>query len=172
MDNAPRRRGTTALLNLDFDTAIEDRGLALGHAAAGQQSTEEPVWAGDGCVSNSFADVAWLDAAGPGETGRRGSAIGADGGCIGLWRAVIWQAFLDATAFGNDEIPAWARPKVGESARCGARAWLLSRSENFDQVCQQAQIDPEAVRARARDLERQNWQMPRPGDGLSLDEAI
>ncbi len=166
MDSAPRRRGTTALLTPHFDTAFEDRALALGQGVA------EPAWAGDGWANNCFTEAAWVDTAGPGEGGRRGSANGADGGCIGLWRAVIWQAFLDATAFGNDEIPVWARPKVGEPARRGARAWLLSHSETFDQVCQHAQIDPEAVRARARDLERQNWHMPRPGDALPLDEAI
>ena len=165
MDDAPRRRGTTAVLTPDFDTAFEDRGMALGQGVA------EPVWAGDG-VAQSFTEPAWFDAAGPGETGRRQGGIGADGGYTGLWRAVIWQAFLDATAFGNGDIPAWAKPKVGESARRGARAWLLSRSKNFDEVCQFAQIDPNAIRARARDLERQGWEMPRPGDGLALDEAV
>ena len=131
----------------------------------------EPGWAGD-VPTDAFLEPAWFDAAGPGETGRGHGEIGLDGGCTSLWRAVIWQAFLDATAFGNDEIPAWAKPKVGESARRGARAWLLSRSKNFDEVCLFAQIDPIAVRSRARDLERAGWEMPRPGDGIALDQAV
>ena len=172
MDSAPHRRDPASVLLPDFDASDRETSHVQTHDVAVTHDPGEAAWSGDSWLGNHLAETAWLDAAGPGESGRRTVAPGADGGCVGLWRAVIWQAFLDATAFGNEEIPAWARPKVGEPARRGARAWLLGGSKNFDEVCQLAQIDPTAVRARARDLERQDWEMNLAERRAGLDDAI
>lgn len=72
-----------------------------------------------------------------------------------LWRAVIVQAFDDATGdpqseksnFGrdsNDEIPA-------------AREWLTEDYEDFEFVCDLAGVEPDAVRNRAMISKKMGW---------------
>lgn len=172
MDSAPHRRDPAAVLTPDFDATDAEPDAAYPRVSSVTDDPGEATWRGDEWRGNQFAEAAWLDAAGPGEGGRRSVSVGYDGGCIGLWRAVVWQAFLDATAFGNEEIPDWARPKVGEPARRAARAWLLGGSQNFDEVCHFAQVDPAAIRTRARTLERQGWELADTGQLPSLEETV
>lgn len=78
-----------------------------------------------------------------------GSIHGVDGAgdpCLTLWRAVVVQAFHDAESR--------ARSAVG--ARREARAFLLS-GDDLAEICELAELDCDAVRATAADLDRAGW---------------
>lgn len=62
-------------------------------------------------------------------------------GSIALWRAVIAQAIQDATQYA-----ASAPSKVYSGQ---ARAWLLSNSLHFNEVCALADVEPSQVRVFA-----------------------
>lgn len=64
-------------------------------------------------------------------------------GEIGLWRAVITQALMDA---GNN-----SKKKEMRHARALAVAWLLSNGDDFFTVCSLAQMDAQYVRSKARE---------------------
>lgn len=72
----------------------------------------------------------------------------------GLWRAVITQALMDA-ATGSNKAEA-------RRIRQDAIAWLLSPSDDFDAVCDNAGLDPDYVRSRAAQaVQRQCiWRLP------------
>lgn len=72
----------------------------------------------------------------------------------GLWRAVITQALMDAA---NASSKSQAR-----RSRADARAWLLGQGTDFELVCDNAGLDPDYVRSRARRaLERDcQWRLP------------
>jgi hypothetical protein len=59
----------------------------------------------------------------------------------GLWRAVITQALMDASTD--------SRKPEARKVRADALAWLLTPSEDFDDVCDNAGMDPDYVRSRA-----------------------
>lgn len=59
----------------------------------------------------------------------------------GLWRAVITQALMDAAT-------ASSKPEA-RKARADAIQWLLSPSDDFDDVCDNAGLDPDYVRSQA-----------------------
>lgn len=72
----------------------------------------------------------------------------------GLWRAVITQALMDAAT-------ASAKPEA-KQVRSDAIRWLLSPSDDFDNVCDNAGLDPDYVRSRAiHALQRGcTWRLP------------
>ena len=153
MTNDRPHRGITNFLDADFETWFEDLAMGLDHKA-------KPVSWG-----NDAKTLVSLDPAGPSPA--TVGKTGAEGSCAALWRAIIWQAFIDATAFGNENIPAWAKPQFPGNTRSSARAWLLGYSPNFEEVCDHAAIDPQAVRLRAKELEKRGWAMPRKNPRVS-----
>lgn len=72
----------------------------------------------------------------------------------GLWRAVITQALMDA-ATGSNKAEA-------RRIRQDAINWLLSPSDDFDAVCDNAGLDPDYVRTRAAQAVKRNctWRLP------------
>lgn len=58
-----------------------------------------------------------------------------------LWRAVIDQAVKDATTRSN--------AVADQVAKRQARAWLTHRSDDLNEVCALADLEPDAVRASA-----------------------
>lgn len=72
----------------------------------------------------------------------------------GLWRAVITQALMDA-ATGSNKAEA-------RRLRQDALNWLLSPSDDFDAVCDNAGLDPDYVRTRAAQAVERNctWRLP------------
>lgn len=72
----------------------------------------------------------------------------------GLWRAVITQALMDAAT-------ASSKPEA-RKVRADAIQWLLSPSDDFDAVCDNAGLDPDYVRSRAvMALQRGcSWRLP------------
>lgn len=72
----------------------------------------------------------------------------------GLWRAVITQALMDA-ATGSNKAEA-------RRIRADAISWLLSPSDDFDAVCDNAGLDPDYVRSKAAAAVERNctWRLP------------
>jgi hypothetical protein len=72
----------------------------------------------------------------------------------GLWRAVITQALMDAATSS-------AKPEA-RRFRTDAISWLLSYSDDFESVCDNANLCPDYVRSRAiTALERNcQWRLP------------
>lgn len=60
----------------------------------------------------------------------------------GLWRAVITQALMDAAS--------QSRKSDAKRSRNDALNWLLSDESDFTTVCDNAGLDPDYVRTRAR----------------------
>ena len=60
----------------------------------------------------------------------------------GLWRAVITQALMDAAS--------QSRKSEARRSRTDALHWLLSSDSDFETVCDNAGLDPDYVRSRAR----------------------
>lgn len=75
-----------------------------------------------------------------------------------LWKAVITQALMDAASNSN-------KSEAGKAKR-DALTWLLSDSPDFEYVCDNAGLDPDYVRSKAREaLARQcRWRLP-AGEG-------
>ena len=69
-----------------------------------------------------------------------------------LWRAVVHRAFLDAA--GSSGFSHHGTTTV-ETIR--ARAWLTGAGRDFALTCHLADLDPEAVRNRALQLEALDW---------------
>jgi hypothetical protein len=71
-----------------------------------------------------------------------------------LWRAVITQALMDAATA--------SRKAEARRIRADAIDWLLSPSDDFDNVCDNAGLDPDYVRARAASALERNcaWRLP------------
>ena len=59
-----------------------------------------------------------------------------------LWRAVITQALMDAASSSKK------RYYIAERAK--ARAWLKGNTEDFIEVCELADLDPEYVKTQAK----------------------
>lgn len=76
----------------------------------------------------------------------------------GLWRAVITQALMDAAS--------QSRKSEAKRSRSAAMDWLLSNDSDFEYVCDNAGLDPDYVRTRARRALEQgfNWRLPN-GEG-------
>ena len=72
----------------------------------------------------------------------------------GLWRAVITQALMDAA---NQ-----SRKSEAARIRSDALEWLLSDTSDFTVVCENAGLDPDYVRSRARLALSRNcqWRLP------------
>ncbi len=72
----------------------------------------------------------------------------------GLWRAVITQALMDAASN--------SRKSEAKRSRNDALAWLLSDTSDFEAVCDNAGLDPDYVRSRARQALNRNfeWRLP------------
>ena len=72
----------------------------------------------------------------------------------GLWRAVITQALMDAASN--------SRKSEAKRIRHDALEWLLSNTEDFTIVCDNAGLDPDYVRSRARIALARNcqWRLP------------
>ena len=71
-----------------------------------------------------------------------------------LWRAVITQALMDAATA--------SRKTEARRIRSDALSWLLSPSDDFDNVCDNAGLDPDYVRTKARSALQRNcaWRLP------------
>ena len=69
-----------------------------------------------------------------------------------LWRAVVLQAFQDATlGMHNPTSRKPRRPSASHRAHAHvAREWLLGGGAHLHRVCEMAGLDPEAVRATAK----------------------
>lgn len=77
-----------------------------------------------------------------------------DGDMIALWRAVVQRAFMDASW---NEDTRW-QDKTHEIVwRTQARAWLLSRNNDFHEVCNLARLDPHFVHEAAVRLAGKGW---------------
>lgn len=72
----------------------------------------------------------------------------------GLWRAVITQALMDAATLSS-------KPEARRT-RSEAVQWLLTPSDDFESVCDNAGLDPDYVRSRAANALRRNcqWRLP------------
>ena len=72
----------------------------------------------------------------------------------GLWRAVITQALMDAASR--------SRKSEAKRSRNDAFNWLLSDSPDFESVCDNAGLDPDYVRTRARQALHRGfeWRLP------------
>lgn len=68
---------------------------------------------------------------------------------IAFWRAVIARAWADAVS-----------PQDSRE-RAEARRWLTGFSSDFRIVCHLADIDPEHLCERAKDMERNDWPQPK-----------
>ena len=70
-----------------------------------------------------------------------------------LWRAVVLQAFQDAT-LGLHAASARRKPRLPSATRRtharAARDWLLGGGVHLHRVCDMAGLDPEAVRSKAK----------------------
>ena len=70
-----------------------------------------------------------------------------------LWRAVVLQAFQDATLGLHGASARGKPPRLSAERRVhagAARTWLLRNSADFRQVCNLAGLEPEAVRRAAQ----------------------
>jgi hypothetical protein len=64
-------------------------------------------------------------------------------GEVALWRAVITQALMDAGSNSNKS--------EARSARAHAISWLGGDSDDFNEVCELANLTPEYVRKKAKE---------------------
>jgi len=73
---------------------------------------------------------------------------------VTLWRAVLAQAIADATMprFSGDDF------KTARRARDHARDWLIKDSKDFRNVCDMAQLEADAVRARMVTMALSGWE--------------
>lgn len=83
----------------------------------------------------------------------------------GLWRAVITQALMDAATASHKA--------EAQRIRQDAISWLLSPSDDFDAVCDNAGLDPDYVRSRAAKAVERNctWRLP-AGQGWRAQARI
>ena len=72
---------------------------------------------------------------------------------VALWRAVIWQQFLDAVA--KDTL--YSRRTRSRLETDDARAWLLTDLRTFPAVCRAAAVSARKVRAEAVRQARLGW---------------
>lgn len=79
---------------------------------------------------------------------------------VHLWRAVIGQAFDDATSRSLNPEVQRERPR--------ARAWLLRGGDDFNDICHMAMLDPDAVRDSADKLCSRGW----PTQGSEPDALV
>ena len=72
----------------------------------------------------------------------------------GLWRAVITQALMDAASK--------SRKSDARRSRHDALNWLLGESNDFEAVCDNAGLDPDYVRTKARKALARGfeWRLP------------
>ena len=72
----------------------------------------------------------------------------------GLWRAVITQALMDAATQSSKS--------QARRARYDALHWLLSNDSDFETVCDNAGMDPDYVRCKARQALARGctWRLP------------
>ena len=72
-----------------------------------------------------------------------------------LWRAVLLQAVMDATASTTrDESNGCS---ITDYERARARRWLVNESRGFRDVCGYAGVDPRIVRQKAMALAENDW---------------
>jgi hypothetical protein len=78
-----------------------------------------------------------------------------------LWRAVIFQARLDATMNIHLGPSRQSRTLANTEAlaRHRARHWLTGFSRDFREVCELAGFEPELVRDAGRRLEKKGWKI-------------
>lgn len=77
-----------------------------------------------------------------------------------LWRAVIVQAFNDATGVVHAKTPAQRRNAI--RLRDEARRWLTRNGQDFRDVCEMAQIDPKTIGVVVGGLTRKGWKISHP----------
>ena len=72
----------------------------------------------------------------------------------GLWRAVITQALMDAASR--------SQKSEAKRARFEALEWLLTNSRDFQDVCENADLDPDYVQSKAREALARGfeWRLP------------
>lgn len=72
----------------------------------------------------------------------------------GLWRAVITQALMDAASQSHKS--------EARRSRHDALEWLLNEGTDFEVVCDNAGLDPDYVRSRARQALARGcqWRLP------------
>lgn len=82
---------------------------------------------------------------------------------VNLWRAVITQAFVDACWVDTrpNDPPEKTRGSNSRGQRHlerqEARTWLQGACRYFEEVCDAAEVDPDAVREAAKRLEANGW---------------
>ena len=71
-----------------------------------------------------------------------------------LWRAVITQALMDAASR--------SAKSEARRAREDALNWLLGQGRDFEDVCENADLDPDYVRCKAREALARGfeWRLP------------
>jgi hypothetical protein len=96
----------------------------------------------------------------------RGNAVGyTEDNEVNLWRAVITQAFMDACWLDTRAHQPMEKSKGSNSRgqrhidREEARSWLLGTSKYFEEVCDAAEVDADAVREAAKRLHDCYWVM-------------
>lgn len=80
-----------------------------------------------------------------------------------IWRAVITQALMDAAS--------QSRKTEAKRSRNDALNWLLSNSNDFEAVCDNAGFDPGYIRRRAKEALARGfeWRLP-SGQGWRTQE--
>lgn len=73
-----------------------------------------------------------------------------------LWREVIMQAMRDACGVYDG-----SRTESAEYVKNQAQWWLLSKSRDFRDVCEYAQISPDVVFSVAEKLAKGGWVVPK-----------
>lgn len=73
-----------------------------------------------------------------------------------LWREIIMQAMRDACGVYDG-----SRAESAEYVKNQAQGWLLSKSRDFRDVCEYAQISPDVVFSVAEKLAKGGWVVPK-----------
>lgn len=81
-------------------------------------------------------------------------------GHVTLWQAVLLKAIDDATRVRVHRTP---YAQAGPSARnqIAARNWLLAGGNDFELVCQLADLEPERVTTWVQSCAAANWRIPK-----------
>jgi|TARA_R100001530_G_scaffold4252_1_gene5842 hypothetical protein len=77
----------------------------------------------------------------------------AAGGLAGLCLAVIYRAFVDATAGAGDI----HNPRNKKLVQLRAREWLCGEDAGLREICQLADLDQGFLRRRVLEVERLGW---------------
>ena len=88
---------------------------------------------------------------------------------VTLWRAVILQAFIDASARSG---PGPGERTLVRLERARAREWLLTDSPGLRAICAVADVSPHIVIREARDRALRGWPLKRTAIGKHVPEGV